>query len=464
MSSRLPRSIGGLALTMAGLSCGLTIAVGAVAFTIVHHEIERQLDHRIELETDSLLATLRRDDFETLVRAVQERERRPQRRTIGYLSGASDAGSGMGYLVLDPQGRRRAGRFAGPVPQVGWSEFARFTRADGGAGVAQAMNSPLPGGGNLVVAADRAVLRQIDRSLQLLFLLNFGVMIVVGILAMLAFGRVVQRRLETLHGTAEGIMAGDLSRRMPLDGSDGEFDQLAQVLNRMLDRIGDLMGNLRQVSGDIAHDLRTPLMRLRARLEDAEAIAGTSDQRASLASAVREVDGLQDLLSSLMALSELEGRSVRDRFAPVALEAAIRELAEAYAPAFEAAGMTLDLDLRPVAVWGEKRLLQQALSNLLDNNLAHAGEGAHVVVMLRATGDRVALEVVDDGPGVPPEARERIFKRFARLDVARASPGHGLGLSIVAAIVAAHDGVIQARPSERGLALVIDLPAGTAAR
>ena len=460
MLSRLPRSIGGLALTIAGLSCGLTVAVGAVAFTIVHHEIERQLDHRIELETDSLLATLRRDDFETLVRAVEERERRPQRRTIGYLSGASDAGSGMGYLVLDAQGRRRAGGFSGPVPQPGWSEFARFTRADGATGVAQAMNSALPGGGILVVAADRTVLRQIDRSLQLLFLLNFGVMVVVGILAMLAFGRVVQRRLGTIHGTAEGIMAGDLSRRMTLDGSGGEFDQLAQVLNRMLDRIGDLMGNLRQVSGDIAHDLRTPLMRLRARLEDVEAVASTPDQRAGLAGALQEVDGLQDLLSSLMALSELEGRSVRERFAAVALEPAIRELAEAYAPVFEAAGMTLDLDLQPVEVWGEKRLLQQALSNLFDNALAHAGGGARVEIRLQGTGDRVTLEVADDGPGVPAEAHDQIFKRFARLDAARASPGHGLGLSIVSAIVAAHDGTIRVHPTERGLALVIDLPKG----
>ena len=459
MFKRLPRTIGGLALTVAGVSCLLTLAAGAITFDKVHHEIERQLDRRIELETASLLATYERTDFDVLVSAVNDRTRPSNRRMIGYLSAASEEGNGMGYLVLDAQGRRRAGDFNGPVPPSGWSEFARFQRTDGTSGVAQAMNSPLADGGRLVVTADRGGLHKIDRSLKRLFQINFGVMIVVSLLAMLLFGRVVRRRLGAIQTTAEGIMGGDLSRRMPIDGSGGEFDQLSQVLNRMLDRIGDLMGNLRQVSGDIAHDLRTPLTRLRARLEDAEAIATTKAQREGLSGALREVDGLQELLSSLMALSELEGRSVRDRFGPVALEAAIRELAEAYVPAFEASGMTLGLDLRPVEVWGERRLLQRALSNLLDNSLVHAGPNARVDIRLREAAGRAELEVADDGPGVPPQLRERIFKRFVRLDAARSSPGHGLGLSIVSAIVAAHDGGVRVRPSERGLALVIDLPA-----
>ena len=456
---RLPRTIGGLALTVAGLSCALTLAVGAITFVKVHHEIERQLDHRIELETDSLLATYGRTDFDTLVRAVEERERRPQRGTIGYLSGVSDAGNGMGYLVVDSRGRRRAGSLDAPLPRPGWSEFVHFRRQDGSRGVAQAMNSALPGGGRLVVTADRAVLHQIDGSLKRLFLLNFGLMIVIGVLAMLVFGRLVQNRLGAIHGTAEGIMAGDLSRRMPVDGSGGEFDQLSRVLNRMLDRIADLMGNLRQVSGDIAHDLRTPLTRLRARLEDAEAIATTGAQREGLLGAIHEVDGLHELLLSLMALSELEGRSVRDRFTPVDLEAAIRELAEAYAPALEAAGMTIELDLQPATVRGEQRLLQQALSNLLDNSIAHAGSGTRVSIRSRVADGHVELDVADDGRGVPAEAHERIFKRFVRLDSARSTPGHGLGLSIVSAIITAHDGNIRVRRADRGLAFVIALPA-----
>jgi signal transduction histidine kinase len=458
MFNRLPRSVGGLALTVAGISCVLTLTVGVITFSTVHHEIERQLDHRIELETDSLLATYERTNFETLVRAVDDRVRRPQRGTIGYLSGVSDAGSGMAYLVLDAQGRRRAGDLDTPPPKPGWSEFVRFRRADGVMSVAQAMNSRLPDGGSLVVAADRAVLRQIDGGLMRLFLVNFGLVVGVGVLATLGFGSVVQRRLNAIHGAAEGIMAGDLSRRMPKDGSGGEFDQLASVLNRMLDRIGGLMDNLRQVSGDIAHDLRTPLTRLRARLEDAEEIATTPAQRGGLEGALREIDDLQSLLTSLMALSELEGRSVRDRFATLDLDAAIAELAEAYAPALDAAGMTLSLDLSPTRIWGERRLLQRAISNLLDNSLAHAGKGSNLTITLRSVGDRVALDVADDGRGVPVEARERIFQRFVRLDPSRSTPGHGLGLSLVSAIIAAHDGAIRVRPSERGLAFAIELP------
>lgn len=459
MFKRLPRTIGGLALTIAGVSCVLTLAVGAITFDKVHHEIERQLDRRIELETDSLLATYARTDFEVLARAINDRTQRSGKGMIGYLSAASEEGNGMGYLLLDAEGRRRAGDFNGPVPQPGWSEFAHFQRPDGSRGVAQAMNSPLTGGGRLVVAADRGGLRKIDHSLKRLFQINFGIMIAAGLLAMLLFGRVVQRRLGAVQGTAEGIMAGDLSRRMPIDGSGGEFDQLSKVLNRMLDRISDLMGNLRQVSGDLAHDLRTPLTRLRVRLEDAEGIATTDEQRAGLAGALREVDGLQELLSSLLALSELEGRSVRERFVPVDLEAAIRELAEAYAPAVDAADMTLNLDLGPATVWGDQRLLQRALSNLLDNSLAHAGPGTRITARLRSDGDRVRLEWADDGRGIPLEARARVFKRFVRLDAARSTPGHGLGLSIVSAIIAAHDGTITLTPSERGLAFSIGLSA-----
>ncbi len=459
MFKRAPRTIRGLSLVVAGVSCLLTLVVGVMTFSLVHHEIERQLDRRIELETQALLGTYRRTDFETLVREVDDRARSAARGTIGYLSGRSETDSRMGYLVVDAEGRRRGGDFDGAMPKAGWSEFARYRRPDGSAGVAQAMNLALDGGGRLVVVADRSALMAVDRKMIRLALMQVGLVAAVAVLATFWFGRVVQRRLESIHGAAGDIMAGDLSRRMPLDGSDGEFDQLAKVLNQMLVRIEDLMSNLKQVSGDIAHDLRTPLTRLRARLEDLDTAGTQAIDPDGLEGALREVDELQALLSGLLALSEIEGHSVRDRFAPVDLAAAIADLAEAYEPDFEAAGQRLITDLAPAQVRGDRPLLLQALSNLLDNSLTHAGTGAQVRLAVSTQARRVRIDFGDDGPGVPSQARERIFQRFVRLDPSRSAPGHGLGLATVAAIIEAHGGSIRVVPSERGLVYVIDLPA-----
>lgn len=458
MFRRAPKTVRGLALVVAGASCFLTLVVGVMTFSLVHHEIERQLDRRIELETQALLATYRRTDFEGLVQEVGDRTRQPARGTVGYLAGRAETDSRMGYLVIDRDGRRRAGDFDGDTPSAGWSEFARFRRLDGSDGVAQAVNVALDGGGRLVVAADRGALMTVDRKLIRFFLLQVGLVAGFAVLATLWFGRTVQRRLESIHGAARDIMAGDLSRRMPLDGSRGEFDQLADVLNQMLARIEDLMGNLKQVSGDIAHDLRTPLTRLRARLEDLDAAGAEGADRERIEGALREVDDLQALLAGLLALSEIEGQSVRDRFTQVDLTTAISDLAEAYGPALEAAGQTLVSDLKPSLVWGDRPLLLQALSNLLDNSLAHAGGGACIRLSLESGSDRARLTFADDGPGVPLAARDRIFQRFVRLDPSRSAPGHGLGLATVAAIVNAHGGSIRVLPSEQGLAFAMEIP------
>ncbi|WP_165186642.1 sensor histidine kinase [Caulobacter soli] len=456
-AKRGPRTIRGMVAVVAGVSGALNILVGLLTYSLVHEEIERQLDHRIELETRSLLYIHEHGGMAAMVQAVQVRDRAPTRAAIGYLADSAGVDAGMGYMVLDAQGRRLAGRLAAAVPPPGWSEFVHFTRPDGTTGIAQAMNGPVSGGGRLIVAADRAGLAQIDLSLLKLFLINFSLVLAIGVAAAIGFGRIVRRRLGAIKGAAEMIMAGDFSRRMTLDGSDGEFDQLAQVLNRMLDRIGALMDNLRQVSGDIAHDLRTPLGRLRSRLDELEEAKTASARRQGLRVAVGEVEALQDLLSGILALSEIEGQTVRERFGVVALDGAITELAEAYGPALDAAGLTLRLDLEPSWLTGDERLLQRAIANLLDNSLTHARGATAIDIRLQRAGERITLSFADDGPGVAIEARGRIFERFVRLDPARSEPGHGLGLSIVSAIIAAHGGTITTAPTSRGLTLEIDL-------
>jgi signal transduction histidine kinase len=240
---------------------------------------------------------------------------------------------------------------------------------------------------------------------------------------------------------------------MPLDGSGGEFDRLSLVLNRMLDRIGALLDNLRQVSGDIAHDLRTPLYRIRAQLERAEEKLANSPQQKVVTAAIQEMDGLLDLFSALLAISEIEGQSIRKRFVMLDLAETVEELVEAYKPAIEQAGMTIEVVARPTEVFGDRKLLQRAVANLLDNVLIHTRAGTSIRITIDKAADEIILTFADDGPGIPAADHERVFHRLTRLDRSRSTPGHGLGMNIVAAITAAHGGSVEIMPDTPGLAV-----------
>lgn len=464
MARLMPRTLRGLVLVVALISGVATTLLAIIATLQFHHELERQLDARIEAETHSLLAYHEDHGFDALARLLQAREQRGSRSDIGYLAGVDEANRSTAYLLVDAQGRRRAGALQAAVPRPGWSEFVHFRRPDGSRGVAQAMNSALKGGGQLVVAADRAVIQQMHWTMLKLFAAGWAAALLLMIGAVAAFGRVVRHRLNGIEASARAIMAGDLSRRMPLDGSDSEFDRLSLILNRMLDRIGDLLDNLRQVSGDIAHDLRTPLQRVRNRLEAAALAASGTPHEERLDAAMREMDDVLELFSSLLAISEIEGQSIRAGFRSVRLDEAVGEMVDIYRPAMEDEGRTIVLETGPAVVRGDRRLLQNAVANLLDNALLHTPAGTPVGLTLEGVGASAVLTVRDEGPGIPPAEHERVFRRLMRLDASRSTPGHGLGLSLVAAIVAAHDGTVDILPSSSGLTIRIVLPlsSGTA--
>lgn len=443
---------------MALVSGGVAIFVSGATIVVVHRELERQLDQTIQTETDALLDFYRDHDFAALADMVALRDRRELGGGVGYLVGGDTDRRTIAHMLVDAQGKRRAGTFAAEIPPPGWSEFVRFRRPDNTEGMAQAMNSPLPGGGYLVVAADRSVIDQMHWKMLRLFAIGYGVLLVLGIGISLASGRVIQRRLTGIETSARAIIAGDLSRRMPLDGSDSEFERLSQILNRMLDRIGDLLDNLRQISGDIAHDLRTPLQRVRNRLEVAAISSSGAPVKEDLHAAVNEIDGILDLFSSLLAISEIEGQSVRARFTAVDMYEAIEQIVEIYRPSFEDCGRTLIFGGVPAIVWGDRRLLQQVMANLLDNALLHAlgSTGSHI--SLERDDHCVRIIVRDDGQGIPSEEHQRVFKRLTRVDMSRTTPGHGLGLNLVAAIIAAHGGRVGIEPSEEGLTVGIYVP------
>ncbi|EZP70904.1 HAMP domain-containing sensor histidine kinase [Novosphingobium resinovorum] len=457
----LPRTIPGLVLVVAAASALITAALGGLTYWFVHEEIERQIDHRVDIETRALLEYEREHGFDALIEAVRIRDLASKPGTVGYLDDEpGDDERSMGYAVVDAAGHRRAGRLDARMPPPGWSEFVPFVRPDGTPAIAQGINARLSNGGRLLVAADRTIVDRMDFVLLRLFIAAVALLMLASVGTTLAFGVTIRRRLRAMESRASAIMAGDMTQRMPVHGGADELDGLATVLNRMLDRISTLLSNLREVSSGLAHDLRTPLSRVSAKLEKAAALATDPAQRDLLDAASDDTDELIGLFASLLAITEIDGKLVRKRFVPVDVADAVREIAEAHRPSLEDAGLRLELSIEPATVHGDKALIQRIVANLLDNALVHAHPGRSVSVTSLTEGRETVIRVADDGPGVPLKDQPRIFERLVRLDTNRGSPGHGLGLSMVQAIAAAHDGTARIVAGPPGMVVEIRLPAG----
>ncbi|MBR0666699.1 HAMP domain-containing protein [Roseomonas hellenica] len=321
----------------------------------------------------------------------------------------------------------------------------------------RALGAILPGGVNLIVASD---LTSVDRAA---YALAWAPPIAGGLAALLALGlgfllaRGLERRLAGVSTAAQAVMAGDLTRRLPESGRGDEFDRLAATINAMLARIETLVAEVRQVTDDIAHDLRSPLSRLRQRLEAALARAREPEaDAAALEETLAELDQVLATFAALLRIARAEAGTGREGFSTIDLSTLVAEVADVYAPAAEEAGRPIATEIAPgQQVTGSAPLLRQALANLLDNALSH-GAGP-IRVALRPGG---ILEVSDQGPGIPPEEREKVMRRFYRLDRSRGTPGTGLGLSLAAAVARLHGGrlVLRDGPDGRGLAAVLELP------
>jgi signal transduction histidine kinase len=263
-------------------------------------------------------------------------------------------------------------------------------------------------------------------------------------------------RIDRINRTTAGIVAGDLGRRIELSGADDEFDELARHLNAMLERIDRLLAGMRQVTDDIAHDLRTPLTRMRSRVELAlmrdHAIA--PETRDLLEATLRDADGLIETFNALLSIARAEAGAQRGEWEAVDLTALAREVHELYEPLAEDKGIALELlpdPAGPALTLGNGQLLAQAIANLVDNAIKHTPPGSNVTLRTRR-GPEPAVEVADDGPGIPADQRERAKQRFVRLDAARSSvPGSGLGLSLVDAVAKLHEGRLDLLDNEPGL-------------
>jgi signal transduction histidine kinase len=365
------------------------------------------------------------------------------------------------YLLTDPNMNRLAGNLATWPPAVTsagpWYELA-VIRA-GMKSLANVQRYDLPGGFHLLIGRDVQVRAQLRKMLTDALLGAVVVVILMATVGGLVVRNLFRRTLGNISATAASIAGGDFAQRVRLTGRGDEFDQVAEVINVMLDRIGRLMDGVRQVSNAIAHDLRTPITRARTRLEDAALHAETPrDLRAAIERATLDLDGIVGVFQALLRIAEIEAGSRRSSFARVDLVPLLTEVADLYGPVAEERGIALRLEMPDsVPAYGDKAMIQQAIANLVDNAVKFSPDGG-TVELTASISARVLVAVSDQGPGIPLVERERVTDRFYRGEAARSTPGSGLGLSLVLAVAYLHGGDFRLEDNHPGLRAILALP------
>ena len=452
----LPRALRTSAFRLAAvymLFFGLSV-LGLLAFLswATTGSLERQSDATIEAEVAGLAEQYRQRGTAGVVTVVRDRLRR-------------DPSTPSLYLFADAQFRALAGNLtAWPAVEPtedGWIDFSLADRARGGEiHRARARVFTLSSGtARLLVGRDMYELDRLRARFRTAAAWGLGITAVLALVGGAALGRQANRRIEAINRTSRRIMDGDLQQRVPRDGSGDELDQLAGNLNRMLDRIEQLMDGVRRVSDHIAHDLRTPLTRLRARLERLHDDLAPGAPRELAEASLGEADRLLSLFAALLRIARIESGS-RLSMAMLDPAALASDAIELYDAAAEAAGV--DLVWRPppspIGVLGDRDLLFQALANLIDNALKYTPHGGRVALRLVQLADVVELVVADTGPGIPDAEHGSVVERFARLDRDRAVAGDGLGLALVAAVARQHGGSLRFEDAHPGLRAILSLP------
>jgi hypothetical protein len=277
--------------------------------------------------------------------------------------------------------------------------------------------------------------------------------------------RDMRRRLEAINATTLRIMRGDMHERIPVVGTDDEFDRLSVNLNNMLQQIDRLMLAMREVSDNVAHDLRSPLTRIKSRLEVTLLTQkNAAEYRQALEQTVSEVDNVLSTFNALLSIAQAEGGAARGDMERLDLAALCADVAELYEPLAEAKDLALTATLAGSApIKGNRHLLFQAIANLIDNAIKYSAPGGGAVSISAAiVGDKVEVVVADRGPGIPARDRERVLQRFVRLEQSRTTPGNGLGLSLVTAVMTLHDGTLELGDNAPGLKVILRLPLAAA--
>jgi signal transduction histidine kinase len=430
------------------------VTLGYVAWS-AQRLLTEQFVSTVEAEISGLSEQYRQGGLRRLVNVVERRSRTP---------GASL------YLVTTNAGERIAGNIGalppGIIDQVGQFEtfYSRTDETDAEPSRAIVRVYLLPGGFRLMVGRDVEERRRLRDIIQRAFTYSLLFIGVLGCLGSWFIARRVLKRVDDMTDTTRGIMAGDLGGRLRIAGTGDELDRLAQNLNDMLDRIGELMRGMQEVSDNIAHDLKTPLTRLRNKADEALRTAKSPDElRGALEATIEESDNLIRIFNALLMIARLEAGNAREGLADFDASEAVRDVAELYEALAEEAGVSLEVSVEnDLPIHGSRELLGQAMANLLDNALkygAAAGEASQAIaVAARRAGDEARIVVADRGSGIPAAERGHVLERFVRLETARSRPGFGLGLSLAAAVARLHGGTLQLEDNEPGLRVVLALP------
>jgi signal transduction histidine kinase len=423
----------------------VTVLLGFIYWSTAAYMSE-QTEATIEAEIRGLAERYRLTSLDGLVRSIKERiENNPFSSTI--------------YLLTNERFDRVAGNLdRWPMEkrdEDGWIEFAlEQVGGDGARHGARARTFVLTGDFHLLVGRDMYDLRATQALIVRTLAWGVAITALLALAGAVMMSRTTAKRLEAINATSRRIMRGDLSQRVPTRGTQDEFDQLAGNLNGMLDQIQQLMDGVRHVSDNIAHDLKTPLTRLRSRLEDLSESERRDPEQVD--QALAEADGLLATFNALLRIARIEAGARREAFSEVSLKNVVEDATELYEALAEDKGQTLRLSasVAPVML-GDRDLLFQAVANLLDNAIKYTPTGGLVELSLTQGDSGARIRVADSGPGIPDKEHARVLERFVRLEDSRTTPGNGLGLSLVAAVAKLHGAQVRFEDAQPGL--VVDL-------
>lgn len=433
-----------LSITYALVFLASVCLLGGLTYFTVRSALERQVERNVRAEVALLSAAYRAGGLDRL-RAMVKDPRRGHAWRFQYQVVSPDGAATLHTVTTTPSGAWLNWQRPSPVP----------TRA----GI-KALTVALDDKYKLSVASSAAILRDLEAVLIDVLGASLAVSLLLGLGGGYWISSRHLARVDTISAAAQSIISGDLKQRIPVRAANDEMDRLAATLNAMLDRIDGLMESLRQVSNDIAHDLRTPLSRLRHRLDrvlqSEEAAPSTRDE---VEAAVADTDAILDTFGALLRIAQIEAGTRKSGFGELDFGGLVANVCEAYGPTLQDQGKRFDVAVGAGGrLTGDRDLLMQLVANLIENAIRHTPAGTTVKIGLTQQPDALVLSYGDDGPGVPGEQRSRILDRFYRADQSRQTPGSGLGLSLVKAVADLHGATVAVSDNDPGLAMEIRFP------
>jgi signal transduction histidine kinase len=444
------RSLKGITLTFLALFLAATVLTGLALYISNTASIERLVDKRI-----ATVNTLVAPPGVAVSRAEIESR-------IELLSSERDTGD-IGFLLADAAGHRLAGNIA-PSRRL-LAGYANLGAKDGIEGLShgRAYTRQIAKNLTLSTIAETEPFDRYRDERRRAYLIGFGSIIIIVVAGLIIFGRIVRGRIVAMRRTVDAIIDGDMRQRVPVDHSGSEFDQQAIAFNRMLDRIEGLMEGLGTISNEIAHDLRTPLARLRARLSLLMQRQDAAPVREEIGAAIEQSDEILQMFESVLRIAEVEGGARRAAFELLDIRNLAADMVMTMEPVATESGHRIRFIEGPsLQISADRQLLNRALMNLIDNALLHTPGGTDIVIGAWIEDEAVSLRVSDNGPGIPAEKRGLALRRFGRLDKSRGAGGHGLGLPLVEAVAHLHRGSIALEDAGPGLSVVIRIPLGAA--